>query len=114
MSRQSGRNYCSQAARSRRNVLKTAAAGVAAAAVSPFMFHIARGASDTVRIGLPVPLTGPYGSEAREQGRCAQIAVDEFNAAGGLNGRMAELLIRDDKLKSWRGGNSHAGTDREG
>ena len=99
MNRQSGRNYHEgQARTSRRSVLKTAAAGATAIAVSPFMFNIARGASDTVRVGLPVPLTGPYGTEAREQARCAQIALDEFNAAGGLNGRMAELLVRDDKL----------------
>ena len=84
MSRQSGQNYSGKAGTSRRSVLKTTAAGVAAAAVSPFMFNIARGASDPVRIGLPVPLTGPYGAEAREQGRCAQIAVDEFNSATAI------------------------------
>jgi branched-chain amino acid transport system substrate-binding protein len=30
--------------------------------------------------------------------RCAQLAIDQFNAAGGLKGRMATLLVRDDKL----------------
>ncbi len=84
---------------SRRSVLKTTAAGAAALAVGPGLFNIARAADDTIRIGFPVPLTGPYGSEAQEQARCAQIAVDQFNAAGGLEGRMAELLVRDDKLK---------------
>lgn len=84
---------------SRRSVIKTAAAGVTAAAAGPFLFNIAKAAGESIRIGFPVPLTGPYGSEAQEQARCAQIAVDQFNAAGGLNGRMAELLIRDDKLK---------------
>src|SRR5207344_3001103 len=51
-----------------------------------------------IRIGFPVPLTGPFGTEASEQVKCAEIAVKEFNASGGLNGRMAELLVRDDKL----------------
>ncbi len=54
--------------------------------------------SDPIRIGLPVPLTGPYGAEAKDQVRNAEIAVKEFNEAGGLDGRMAELLVRDDKL----------------
>ncbi|MEZ5935188.1 MAG: ABC transporter substrate-binding protein [Alphaproteobacteria bacterium] len=85
---------------SRRRLIKTAAAGSTALAASPFLFKIARAADETIKIGFPVPLTGPYGSEANEQARCAQIAVDAFNAAGGLDGRMAELLIRDDKLKS--------------
>lgn len=84
----------------RRKIIRTAAGGAALVATGPFLFNIAKAQSDTIRIGFPVPLTGPYGSEAKEQARCAQMAVDEFNAAGGLNGRMAELLVRDDKLKS--------------
>jgi branched-chain amino acid transport system substrate-binding protein len=99
MSRNNGQTIIPKAGTSRRRVLQTAAAGAAAAAVSPLMFNIARGAGETIKIGFPVPLTGPYGSEAKEQARCAQIAVDEFNAAGGLGGRLAELLVRDDKLK---------------
>src|SRR6478735_9057231 len=51
-----------------------------------------------IRIGLPVPLTGPYGAEAKDQARNAELAVKEFNDAGGLAGRKAELLVRDDKL----------------
>lgn len=51
-----------------------------------------------IRIGLPVPLTGPYGAEAKDQVRNAELAVKEFNDAGGLAGRKAELLVRDDKL----------------
>jgi branched-chain amino acid transport system substrate-binding protein len=54
--------------------------------------------ADTIKIGFPVPLTGPYGTEAKDQVACAQIAISEFNAAGGLGGRMAELLVRDDRL----------------
>ena len=68
-----------------------------AAATLP-RFNVLRAQETTIRIGLPVPLTGPYGTEAQDQVRCAQLAVDEFNAAGGLNGRKAELLVRDDKL----------------
>jgi len=51
-----------------------------------------------IKIGLPVPLTGPYGAEAKDQVKNAELAVKEFNDAGGLNGRKAELLVRDDKL----------------
>jgi branched-chain amino acid transport system substrate-binding protein len=55
-------------------------------------------AAQPIRIGLPVPLTGPYGAEAKDQVRNAELAVKEFNDAGGLNGRKAELLVRDDRL----------------
>ena len=85
---------------SRRSVIKSAVAGAAFAATGPALFNIARADGHAIKIGMPVPLTGPYGKESQEQARCAQIAVDQFNAAGGLNGRMAELLPRDTKLKA--------------
>jgi branched-chain amino acid transport system substrate-binding protein len=83
---------------SRRTVLKGAAAAGLFAAASPYMFSIARAQTAPIKIGFPVPLTGPFGAEANDQVRAAQLAVKEFNDAGGFNGRMAELLVRDDKL----------------
>jgi len=76
---------------SRRVLLGSAAAGLAMPAVL-------RAQESTIKIGFPVPLTGPYGTEAQDQVRCAQLAVGEFNEAGGLSGQKAELLVRDDKL----------------
>lgn len=82
----------------RRAALKTAMGAVVAtsALLRPGR---ARAAGEPIRIGFPTPLTGPFSWEATEQVRCAEIALAEFNAAGGLNGRQAELLVRDDKLK---------------
>jgi branched-chain amino acid transport system substrate-binding protein len=83
---------------SRRRVLKGAAATAAITVTAPHYLRHARAQTGPIKIGFPVPLSGPYSSEAQDQARCAQIAVDMFNAAGGLKGRMAELLVRDDKL----------------
>ncbi len=69
-----------------------------AAAATLAMPAVLRAQDSTIKIGFPVPLTGPYGAEAQDQVRCAQLAVAEFNEAGGLNGQKAELLVRDDKL----------------
>jgi branched-chain amino acid transport system substrate-binding protein len=52
-----------------------------------------------IKIGFVVPLTGPYGTEAADQAAGATLAVEEFNAKGGVLGRNIELLVRDDKLK---------------
>ncbi len=82
---------------SRRRLLATASAGVAIAA-SPFRINLVRAEEVNIKIGFPVPLTGPYGTEAQDQVRAAQLAVAQFNDAGGLNGRKAELVVRDDKL----------------
>ena len=69
-----------------------------AAAATLAMPAVLRAQNTTIKIGFPVPLTGPYAAEAQDQVRCAQLAVAEFNEAGGLNGQKAELLVRDDKL----------------
>jgi branched-chain amino acid transport system substrate-binding protein len=82
---------------SRRRLLTTVGAG-AALAVSPFRVNLLQAQEATIKIGFPVPLTGPYGAEAQDQVRAAEVAIAEFNEGGGLNGRKAELLVRDDKL----------------
>ncbi|MEO8839150.1 MAG: ABC transporter substrate-binding protein [Herbaspirillum sp.] len=71
-----------------------------AAASSPFWLNIARAQSQTIKIGLPTPLTGPFSAEAQDQKRATELAVKEFNEAGGFDGRMAELLVRDTKLNA--------------
>ncbi|WP_088344598.1 MULTISPECIES: ABC transporter substrate-binding protein [Rhodomicrobium] len=87
---------------SRRGLIGAAGAG-AVLAVSPFRINLARAQEAPIRIGFPVPLTGPYGTEAQDQVNCAQLAIAEFNAGGGLNGRKAELVVRDDKLNPGEG-----------
>ncbi|NEX62532.1 ABC transporter substrate-binding protein [Noviherbaspirillum galbum] len=70
-----------------------------AAATTPLWFNIARAQNNApIRIGLPTPLTGAFSAEAQDQARAAELAIKEFNESGGFNGRMAELLVRDDKL----------------
>ena len=49
------------------------------------------------RVGVMESLTGPgetYGTVAVQ---AKQMAVDEINAAGGINGRMLELIVEDSK-----------------
>jgi branched-chain amino acid transport system substrate-binding protein len=82
---------------SRRRLLTKVSAG-AALAVSSFRINLLQAQEATIKIGFPVPLTGPYGTEAQDQVRAGQLAVAQFNDAGGLNGRKAELVVRDDKL----------------
>ena len=82
---------------SRRRLLTTVSTG-AALAVSPFRINLLQAQEAAIKIGFPVPLTGPYGAEAQDQVRAAQVAIAQFNDGGGLNGRKAELVVRDDKL----------------
>ncbi len=82
---------------SRRRLLTTVGAGAVIAA-SPFRINLLQAQEAPIKVGFPVPLTGPYGAEAQDQVRAAEVAIAEFNETGGLNGRKAELLVRDDKL----------------
>ena len=87
-----------------RNITRTnisrrrALAGLGAGASLVAMPWIARAADDTIRIGFPTPLTGPFAAEAKDQVKSAELAVKQFNDKGGINGRKIELLVRDDKL----------------
>ena len=53
--------------------------------------------TDPYRIGVMESLTGPgetYGTVANQ---AKQMAADEINAAGGIDGRMLELVVEDSK-----------------
>ena len=54
---------------------------------------------DPVRIGCPLPLSGPFAALAKDMQQGAQLAEAELNAKGGILGRKVEVLFRDDQLK---------------
>jgi branched-chain amino acid transport system substrate-binding protein len=82
---------------SRRATLKGLGAGASLLAM-PWVARAQGG--DTIKIGFPMPLTGPYAAEAKDQVKSAQLAVQQINDKGGVAGRKVELLVRDDKLNA--------------
>ena len=78
---------------SRRTVIKGALAG-AATGIAGFPF-ISYGQSDVIRIGHLTPRTGFLGPLGEFAVQAVDMAVDEINAAGGINGRKLELLKED-------------------
>jgi branched-chain amino acid transport system substrate-binding protein len=52
-------------------------------------------AQSTIRIGWLSSLTGPLSSAAIAENQGVQFAVEEINAAGGVNGHKLELITRD-------------------
>lgn len=51
-------------------------------------------------VGWEFPLSGPYGFYAEEMKRGVEMAVDEWNAKGGVLGKPIKVLIRDSELKA--------------
>jgi branched-chain amino acid transport system substrate-binding protein len=80
----------------RRSFLGTA---TATAAVLAFPAVLRAQGSGPIKIGFPLPLTGPFGAIATDQQRGAILAQEQVNARGGVLGRPIEVLYRDDQLK---------------
>ena len=53
----------------------------------------------TIKIGVSGPLTGGAAMYGKAVQHSAQLAVNEINEAGGLDGMMFELLVMDDEHK---------------
>ena len=77
----------------RRHVLAGSAAGAAALATG--LARPAIAAAEPIRIGFLPALTGPSSSTGVAINRGTALAVEEINAAGGINGRQIELIVRD-------------------
>src|SRR5580658_2043676 len=69
---------------------------LAAAASLPF----AASAEDTIKIGFPIPLSGPTAVYGVPILKGAELAVADINASGGVLGRKLELLSRDSKASA--------------
>ena len=79
---------------------KILALSLAACMAVPFMAGCQSGGSsasgDKIVIGGIGPLTGDAASYGISVKNGCQIAIDEINAAGGVNGKQLELLFEDD------------------
>ncbi len=56
-------------------------------------------AADTIKIGFNAPLTGFAASDGKSASEGAKLEVEQINAAGGINGKMLQLIIYDDQAK---------------
>ena len=70
----------------------------AAAVLGAFAFAVSTtGQADTIKVGFNVPLTGFAAADGKSARIGAELAVEQVNAAGGINGRNLELVIYDDQ-----------------
>ena len=72
--------------------LTLAAAALAVIGATP----LSTMAADPVRIGFNAPLTGFAAADGKSALNGAELAVEQVNASGGINGRPIELVVYDD------------------
>lgn len=53
-------------------------------------------AADTVKVGIVLPLTGPQAKFGEIEKYSFDLALEEINGAGGINGKKLELVMEDD------------------
>ena len=54
-------------------------------------------AADTIKIGFNAPLTGFAAADGKSALTGAELALEQINAAGGVNGKQLELVVYDDQ-----------------
>src|SRR5215468_11305409 len=73
---------------------------LAAACFAAGLVPFAAAAEDTIKIGFPMPLSGPAAVYGVPVTKGAELAVQEINAKGGVLGRKLELIERDSKASA--------------
>jgi branched-chain amino acid transport system substrate-binding protein len=78
------------------SVLRTAARGLAAFALAAIVGSASLTArADTIKIGAPIPQTGPFASDGGVMEKAIKLAVEDLNKAGGVLGQQVEVTFFD-------------------
>lgn len=59
--------------------------------------------ADTIKFGVPVPLSGPYANAGIDIANGAKLAAEKINAAGGILGKQIEIVPEDDACDAQQG-----------
>ena len=70
---------------------------VIAIALGSFFFFEEIVSGETIKIGVPFPITGTASEIGNQMRDGMQMAVDEINSRGGINGRDIELIVVDNE-----------------
>jgi branched-chain amino acid transport system substrate-binding protein len=73
---------------------------LAAVLVAVVFWPLSAGAADPIKIGFPIPLSGPTAVYGEPVLKGAQMAAAEINTNGGVLGRKLEILARDSKASA--------------
>jgi branched-chain amino acid transport system substrate-binding protein len=72
---------------------------VVAASILALVMVASVGFAETIKVGVLLPLTGSQAKFGEIEKRSYEMAAEEINAKGGVNGKKIELLFEDDTGK---------------
>lgn len=85
----------------KRNTLRTIAALILSVAANSVALAQAKApAGEPIKIGTTGAMTGPYSEFGTGMRKAGELAVDFWNAKGGVLGRPLQLVVLDDQLKA--------------
>lgn len=91
---QMGQEHSAHGLNRRKFLAGTGAAALTSGLATPSLL---RAQGKTIKIGMPTILSGRVAILGETASVGAKMAIDAFNAAGGVDGRQVELVIRDSK-----------------
>ncbi len=87
----------------KRRLLATSLAALAVLVIGACGSSSTAGGGGVIRVGITGPFTGPYADPGSAIRNAGELAIEDINAAGGINGRMLQAVAQDDACDAQQG-----------
>ena len=87
----------------KRRLLATSLAALAVLVIGACGSSSTSGGGGVIKVGITGPFTGPYADPGSAIRNAGMLAIEDINAAGGINGRMLQAAPADDACDAQQG-----------
>ena len=87
----------------KRRLLVTSLAALALLVIGACGSYSTAGGGGVIKVGITGPFTGPYADPGSAIRNAGELAIEDINAAGGINGRMLQAVAQDDACDAQQG-----------
>jgi len=87
----------------KRRLLATSLATLAVLVIGACGSSSTSGGGGVIKVGITGPFTGPYADPGSAIRNAGELAIEDINAAGGINGRMLQAVAQDDACDAQQG-----------
>src|SRR5438034_3733257 len=87
----------------KRRLLATSLATLAVLIIGACGSSSTSGGGGVIKVGITGPFTGPYADPGSAIRNAGELAIEDINASGGVNGRMLQAVAQDDACDAQQG-----------